>query len=224
VKEELAPVRRSHAQARAAYDRLSRGYERLAGSSEWPCTAAGLELLAASPAETVLEVGCGVGRALKGLRQAVGSSGKVCGVDLSAGMLRQAGRRLGGQVPLVQADALLLPFPGGCFDAVFVSFTLELLDTPEIPAAISEWRRVLHPPLGRVGVVSLAQGSTWPVRLYEMAHAVFPTWVDCRPIQPGRALEEAGFTILGRQNRVMWGLPVEIVVARPHLNEICHSR
>lgn len=215
MKDQLSPVRRSHAQARAAYDRLSRGYEWLAGSSEWPCTAAGLELLAACPAETVLEIGCGPGRALNVLRQAVGSSGSVHGVDLSAGMLRQAARRLGRLVPLVQADALRLPFPGGHFDAVFASFTLELLDTHEIPIALSEWRRVLRAPMGRVGVVSLAQGSGWPVRLYELAHAAFPTLVDCRPIQPCRALEEAGFTILSRHRRVMWGLPVEMVVARP---------
>ena len=40
------------------------------------------------PGNRVLEIGCGTGRNLPFLREAVGRSGKVYGVDLSTGMLR----------------------------------------------------------------------------------------------------------------------------------------
>src|ERR1044071_938340 len=42
------------------------------------------------PGARVLEVGCGTGRNLAGLVQAVGEQGHVYGVDLSKGMLQKA--------------------------------------------------------------------------------------------------------------------------------------
>jgi len=46
--------------------------------------------LALEPGQRVLEIGCGTGRNFPFLREAVGATGKVYGVDLSAGMLRRA--------------------------------------------------------------------------------------------------------------------------------------
>jgi demethylmenaquinone methyltransferase/2-methoxy-6-polyprenyl-1,4-benzoquinol methylase len=46
--------------------------------------------LDAEPGDRVLEIGCGTGRNFPHLRAAVGPTGKVYGVDLSAGMLRKA--------------------------------------------------------------------------------------------------------------------------------------
>lgn len=61
------------------------------------------------PGDRVLEVGCGTGRNLAHLVQAVGMGGHVYGVDLSEGMLREA-RELCAQaewsnVTLLRADA-----------------------------------------------------------------------------------------------------------------------
>lgn len=42
------------------------------------------------PGDDVLDVGCGTGRSLRYLRQAVGPAGGVYGIDISRGMLRQA--------------------------------------------------------------------------------------------------------------------------------------
>jgi len=47
-------------------------------------------------------------------------------------------------VRLLQADALSLPFPSRHFDAAFMAFTLELMDTPEISIVLSELHRVLQ--------------------------------------------------------------------------------
>ena len=46
--------------------------------------------LALRPGDRVLEIGCGTGRNFPYLREAVGASGQVYGVDLSAGMLAKA--------------------------------------------------------------------------------------------------------------------------------------
>jgi demethylmenaquinone methyltransferase/2-methoxy-6-polyprenyl-1,4-benzoquinol methylase len=118
----------------------------------------------------------------------------------------------GGEIHLVQGDATHLPYAAASFDAVFMSFTLELFDTPEIPVVLAACRRVLRPG-GRLGVVALAQADNLAVRLYEWAHRRFPRAVDCRPIQAPAALQAAGFQISAHQQGTMWGLPVDMVVA-----------
>jgi SAM-dependent methyltransferase len=70
----------------------------------------------------VLELGCG---AAAGARWLDGEGAEVVALDLSAGMLRHArlaADRCGVRVPLVQADALALPFPDGAFDIVCTAF------------------------------------------------------------------------------------------------------
>lgn len=222
--EEIRPVRRSKGQARDSYDRLSRSYDLLGGWAEKPARDAGLRLLAATEGEKVLEIGFGTGAALVRLARAVGVGGKVWGLDLSDGMLEAAKRRLWregllGSVELRLGDGARLPFHPAVFDAVFLSFTLELFDTEEIPRVLGECRRVLRPG-GRLVVVSLSKehrGRLLPrlaVRLYESIHDRWPVAVDCRPIYVARALREAGFGIVGTGLAGMWGLPVEIVRGR----------
>jgi len=209
-----------HAATAAAYDRLSRWYDLLAGS-EQPLVHLGVESLAVQPGESILEIGPGTGHALLALARAAGPAGRVTGVDLSPGMLRRAKRRLeraglGRQVRLVCADAAHLPLPPSTFDAAFVSFTLELFDEADVPLVLGECHRVLR-PAGRICVVSLADegGSRLMLRLYRWAHARFPAWVDCRPIAPSALLEGSGFRVREVLWRSLWGLAVQIVRAAP---------
>jgi demethylmenaquinone methyltransferase/2-methoxy-6-polyprenyl-1,4-benzoquinol methylase len=210
----ISRVTRTKAEARRTYDRLSRWYDALAGPSERRFTMRGLELLRVQPGERVLEIGCGTGHALVQLAR---TAGRAYGVDLSVGMEAVARRRIAaagwaGAVHLGLADAARLPFAASAFDATFMSFTLELFDTPEIPLVLAECRRVLRPG-GRLGVVSLARADNLAVRLYEWAHRHFPQAVDCRPILVQNVLEQSGFHINAHEAAAMWGLPVDIVVA-----------
>jgi demethylmenaquinone methyltransferase/2-methoxy-6-polyprenyl-1,4-benzoquinol methylase len=52
------------------------------------------------------------------------------------------------------------------------------------------------------------------VRIYEWFHLRFPTTVDCRPIYARRSVEEAGFRVAEAKELVMWGLPVDVIVAK----------
>lgn len=215
----ISRVTRSKAESKAAYDRMSRWYDLLIGGSEKRFRDAGLEKLDAREGEVILEVGFGTGHCISAMAEALGDSGKVYGIDISEGMFaitsgRLAKIGLSGRVGLTCCDAASLPYPDDFFDAVFMSFTLELFDTPEIPVVLSQCRRVLKDG-GRICVVAMS-AITNPktvMKLYEWAHRNFEKYVDCRPIFVEQALEDAGFNILDATSLSLWGLPVTIVLA-----------
>jgi ubiquinone/menaquinone biosynthesis C-methylase UbiE len=215
----VSPVNRSKAQAAASYNRLSRWYDWVAGSTERKYRNLGLLALGAQPGERILEIGYGTGHCLLALAKAAGPQGKVCGIDISTGMREVALRRLkaaglAANVDLQVGDAVHMPFEHGSFDAVFMSFTLELFDTPEIPLVLAQCRQVLRPS-GRIGLVAMAKPERpgLAVRLYEWCHMRWPVMVDCRPIPAREMLQEAGYTIASARRLSMWGLPVDVIRA-----------
>ncbi|MBT3187536.1 MAG: class I SAM-dependent methyltransferase [Anaerolineae bacterium] len=212
---EISRVRRSKEEARQTYDWISRWYDFVA-VSERKFTNLGLKMLNLQSGETVLEIGFGTGRVLPVLARAA-QPAETHGIDISEKMHALAEKRiqslgLGDAVHLKVGDASKLSHRDEYFDAIFISFTLELFDTPEIPILLDECQRVLKSD-GRLGLVALEKRDCRAVRIYEWFHQRIPALVDCRPIYTVDSLEEAGFKISKREILKMWGLPVSIVVA-----------
>jgi SAM-dependent methyltransferase len=106
----------------------------------------------------VLELGCG---AAAGARWLDGEGAEVVALDLSAGMLRHArlaADRSGVRVPLVQADALALPFPDGAFDVVCTAFGAVPF-VADSAAVMREVARVLRP--GGSWIFSITHPMRW---------------------------------------------------------------
>ena len=92
----------------------------------------------------VLDAGCGSGRALPYLREAVGREGLVLALDLTWEMLVEARRRGRDSVAqLVQADLAALPLRRASLDAVFAAGLLPHLADPGV--ALLELARVARP-------------------------------------------------------------------------------
>ncbi|MCF3118403.1 class I SAM-dependent methyltransferase [Streptomyces arenae] len=109
----------------------------------------------------VLDAGCGTGRALPALREAVGPSGMVLGVDLTPAMLEaatRAGRDRDGR--LLLSDVTRLPLRTESLDAVFGAGLISHL--PDPAENLRELRRVVRPggllalfhPIGRAALAA----------------------------------------------------------------------
>lgn len=115
----------------------------------------------------VLDAATGTGFAALAASRAVGFTGRIVGIDLSAGMLREAAAAASARavtnVEWLQGDVTSLPqFPDDGFDAI--TCASGLLYMP-IAAALGEWHRLLR-PAGRVAISEIAAGSPHAARLF----------------------------------------------------------
>lgn len=126
-----------------------------------PAYRAAVAELGLAPGARVLDAGCGTGRALDALRDAVGPSGTVLGADLTPAMLEaavRAGRQSCGQ--LLLADVARLPVRGQALDAVFGAGLIAHL--PDPAENLRELARVVRPggvlalfhPVGRAALAA----------------------------------------------------------------------
>ena len=104
------------------------------------------DLLAVQEGETILDVGCGTGGAVRALAPQVGQRGQVIGIDASATMIAEAEKRSAGLTLPIEyrvADAHALPFADNSFDGCYADGVFEILPDPR--RALAEMVRVLRP-------------------------------------------------------------------------------
>ncbi|MGH9788186.1 MAG: class I SAM-dependent methyltransferase, partial [Candidatus Acidiferrales bacterium] len=212
-----------------AYDLYSHLYGRASARLHREAVSRALMKAAPQPAcagragERVLEVAVGPGAVHERLQRRLGSSGLLVGVDLSAGMLRAARRRLPA-ARLARATALELPFAAESFDLLWASYLLDLIPTAEMTPLLAEFRRVLRQG-GRLALVNLslpaqagrksnANGLTRWERYYQRTPAFLVPWVfaGCRPVEAEPFVRAAGFVDVDRE-LVDEGLTSEILTA-----------
>jgi SAM-dependent methyltransferase len=119
-----------------------------------------LEALRLTPADRLLDVGCGGGVFLRHVQAQIGCA--VAGVDHSKEMVRLA-------APLaVRGNAEQLPFGDGEFTAV--SSIVAFVFFPDPARALREMRRVLEPERGRVAIYTTApEAKGSPAAPYPLA-------------------------------------------------------
>src|SRR5256885_6931737 len=109
-----------------------------------------------SDTDLVLDLGIGTGVSLNHYPQ----RGRLVGVDLSAGMLREARKKIRerglAHATVFQANALQLPFADNTFDHVFISHVITVVSDPYM--LIREAQRVCKPD-ARIVIVNHVQST-----------------------------------------------------------------
>ncbi len=213
--EKAFKLKEQHVKARIAefYSFISKIYD-LLSSFEWGLIESKIKLLNPSEEEAVLDVGCGTGRVVEWFAK---RCKMVYGVDASKGMVKAAKRRifkknLFRNVELCLADAAHLPFRNECFNLVTMIFTLEILSQDEAKVALKEILRVLRRN-GKFLVISLQNKPCKTLTIYKWLNKMFPTIVNCKPINSKELVEEAGFEVEEEHEESLYKLPVEVVLA-----------
>ena len=103
---------------------------------------------------------------------------RIVGIDFVREMLAPGRQKiaecgLDGRIHLLQADAMMLPFPDGSFDAVGIGFGIR--NMPDRHGALREMRRVLVPG-GRVYVLEMSapRNRIWRVFFTPYLNLILP--------------------------------------------------
>jgi demethylmenaquinone methyltransferase/2-methoxy-6-polyprenyl-1,4-benzoquinol methylase len=157
-----------------------------------------------SPGDSALEIGCGTGRNLHLLRQAVGPDGHVYGVDVSEGMLGKASERRAKQnwenVTLTHSDALNYTAPEEV-DAVL--FSLSYATMPHHKQVLAHAWNQLKPgknliimdaklPSGILGKMLLPY-SVWVMRKTVLGNPLMRPWEELHELTADFRMEEVMF-------------------------------
>jgi demethylmenaquinone methyltransferase/2-methoxy-6-polyprenyl-1,4-benzoquinol methylase len=205
-------------------DVMSFGMHRL-----WKRQTVRLALSDAPRNPRVLDLCCGSGDLCFLAEQA--GAGPVIGADFTLPMLDVARRRRregGRRSVFVQADALRLPFRDGAFDVLTIGYGLR--NVADIPAALSEMRRVLAPG-GRAVVLDFGKPDRpLPAALYRAylgavmptvgwifhgdphTYAYIPASLERYPAQRGveALMQEAGFGHVRYEERLLGTMGINI--------------
>jgi ubiquinone/menaquinone biosynthesis C-methylase UbiE len=203
---------------RLSYNRISAWYDLISYPFEKKLKKKGVALVDPAPGEHILEIGFATGHELLDFARRVGINGKVTGIDLSEKMIRIAQKRavktgFQSRITLIHGDAETTLLPDESADAVYLSFSLELFSDQGMVQVLRNCYRMLK-PAGRVVVVCLSRRKVnLMVRMYEYLHRKFPQAIDCRPVLAPALLTGAGFTLTKKTEYVLYGLPVDLVMA-----------
>lgn len=131
------------------YHRVARFYDRLISSTTERLRSEAVARLRLKAGDRVLDLGCGTGLSIPFLRQAVGDSGVIYGVELSPDMLARAREKVEAagwrNVRLIEADAENFEIDGD-LDGILCFYTHDIMLSPvALPRAVE-----LLKPGGRV--------------------------------------------------------------------------
>jgi len=143
--------------------------------------------------DLVLDLGIGTGVSLNYYPR----RGRIFGIDLSNGMLREAQRKIRerglNHVQLIQADALHMPFPDDTFDQVFISHVISVVSDPA--QLVREAQRVAKPG-ARLVILNHFQSTNRLVAMVEKWICPFCSRLGWRSDLPLQALvRETGLQV-----------------------------
>lgn len=166
-----------------------------------------MDLAHFQPGEAVLDVGCGTGGMTQMIRQRVGASGKIYGIDPGPKQIARARAKanLSGLSITYQVGVIEhLPYPDQSFDVVLSTFMMHVLPDTVKQQGLAEIARVLKPG-GRIIIADFKRPELTAQSSEKPEHT--GPWKSGVQDQPG-FLQAAGFSgiesgeIITRSNKL----------------------
>ena len=210
-------------QARDFYDRFGRSQDRQA-FYERRAVDRLVEFGEFGSAEAVVEFGCGTGTFAQRLMESeLPGTATYAGFDLSETMTRLTRKRLvpfGARVSVTQTDGRpRIPLPPNSCDRFVSNYVFDLLPNQDITRTLEQAWKVLRPD-GLLCLTSLTFGTNTLSKLTIAAclavHSLKPSLLGgCRPISLTDYLGPASWKVLNSTTLVAYGVPSQVLVARP---------
>jgi ubiquinone/menaquinone biosynthesis C-methylase UbiE len=199
------------------YDSLSKIYDIWGNLTESHARSRAMELAEIKNGQKILEVAVGTGLAFYEIVKR-NPDGTNIGIDISAGMLKKARKRLshlsGANYELKQASAFQLEGEDAQFDVLINNYMFDLIPFDQMDAILAEFKRVLKTG-GKLVLVNMTIGEKFGSGIYNFLYRLSPRLMGgCRGIRLSEKLKEHGFNVKVREYHQQCLLPSEVILAQ----------
>jgi ubiquinone/menaquinone biosynthesis C-methylase UbiE len=207
----------SQAEIPAVYDSLSKTYDIWGKLAETRARNRAIELADITDGQNILEVAVGTGLGFYEIVRR-NPNGTNIGVDISAGMLKKAIKRLAklpqANYELKVESAFNLEAENNYFDLLMNSYMFDLIAFDEMDTILREFRRVLKKN-GKLILVNMTEGKTLCSGIYSLIYRISPkSFGGCRAVELSDKLEKHGFEIRAKEYHQQLWFPSEVILAR----------
>ncbi len=152
------------------YRKMAPIYDR--GGAKWPFTGLrrrAVDLLNLVPGDSVLDVGCGTGLAFSLLEEAIGSEGRIIGIDQSPDMLARARQRIEANdwsnITVIESSIEEATIPVRA-DAALFALSHDIMRSPRAIENVVQHVK----PRGGIAVVGMTWNPWWALP-FNLIHA-----------------------------------------------------
>jgi ubiquinone/menaquinone biosynthesis C-methylase UbiE len=207
----------SQAEIAGIYNSLAKVYDIWGNLTESKARNRALELAEIKNGQNILEVAIGTGLAFFEIVKR-NPDGTNIGIDISAGMLKKAEKRLsplsGAHYALKKASAFNLEGEDEQFDVLINNYMFDLISFDQMDAVLAEFKRVLKKG-GKLVLVNMTLGEKFGSGFYDLIYRVSPRLMGgCRGIKLSEKLKEHGFHIKLREYHQQCLFPSEVILAQ----------
>ncbi len=199
------------------YDSISKIYDLWGGLTETRARSRALELAEIKNGLDILEVAVGTGLAFYEIVKR-NPDGTNIGIDISAGMLKKARKRLGqlsgANYELKKASAFHLQGEDEQFDVLINNYMFDLIPFDQMDAVLAEFKRVLKKG-GKLVLVNMTVGEKFGSGIYDFMYRISPRLMGgCRGIRLSEKLEAHGLHVKLREYHQQCLFPSEVILAQ----------
>jgi ubiquinone/menaquinone biosynthesis C-methylase UbiE len=199
------------------YDSLSKIYDIWGNLTESRARSRALELAEIKNGQKILEVAVGTGLAFYEIVKK-NPDGTNIGIDISAGMLKKARKRLSqlseANYELKKASAFHLEGEDEQFDLLINNYMFDLIPFDQMDTVLAEFNRVLKKG-GKLVLVNMTIGEKFGSGIYDFMYRLSPRLMGgCRGIRLSEILKEHDFQVKRREYHQQCLFPSEVILAQ----------